>query len=319
MERAVLRMDPERRKELSMKLGFIGLGTMGRAMARNLMRAGHTVAAWDRTPARIEELAREGAVSAASPADAARGAEAALSALSDDHAMSAVVLGDHGTAAGVEHEPLIRGLGPGAVHVSLSTISPSFSRRLADTHRAAGQRYVAVPVIGRPEAAAHGELVLLAAGDDDALDFCSPLFAVLGKKTHRLGTHAERANAMKLSANLVMAALIEAFGEAYALAESYGLGAGHVLDVLRESMLSPEAVCAYGERIARGQFEPAGFRLKLGLKDIDLALGAGEEVALPMPFASVLRDRFLVAMARGLEEMDWSAIARILPHRSATA
>jgi 3-hydroxyisobutyrate dehydrogenase-like beta-hydroxyacid dehydrogenase len=302
-----------------MKLGFIGLGLMGRAMARNLMRAGHTISLWDRTPERAEELAREGATHARSPADAARGAEAVLSALSDEHAMNAVVLGDHGAADGAGDEPLIRGLAPGAVHVSLSTISPSFSRRLAEAHRAAGQRYVAVPVVGRPEAAERGELILLAAGDEEALDFCGPLFAVLGKKTHRLGGHAERANAMKLAANLVMAALIEAFGEAYALAESYGLGAGHVLDVLKDSMLRPEVVGDYGERIAKGQFEPAGFRLKLGLKDIDLALGAGEDAALPMPFASVLRDRFLVAMARGLEEMDWSAIARTLPHKSAAA
>jgi 3-hydroxyisobutyrate dehydrogenase-like beta-hydroxyacid dehydrogenase len=302
-----------------MKLGFIGLGLMGRSMARNLMRAGHTVCVWDRTPARAEELAREGAIAAGSPADSARGAEAVLSALSDDHAMSSVVLEDHGPAGGVEQEPLIRGLAPGAVHVSLSTISPTFSRRLAEAHRAAGQRYVAAPVVGRPEAAERGELLVLAAGEDEAVDFCAPLFAVIGKKTHRLGAHAERANAMKLAANLVMAALIEAFGEAYALAESYGLGAGHVLDVLKDSMLRPEAVGAYGERIARGQFEPAEFRLKLGLKDIDLALDAGEEAALQMPFASVLRDRFLVAMARGLEEMDWSAIARTLPHKTAAA
>jgi 3-hydroxyisobutyrate dehydrogenase-like beta-hydroxyacid dehydrogenase len=302
-----------------MKLGFVGLGVMGRAMARNLVRAGHTVAVWDRTHARAEELARDGAFVAASPADAARGAEAVLTALSDDHAVYAVVFGDHGGAAGPAPEPLIRGLAPGAVHVSLGTISPSFSRRLADAHRAAGQRYVAAPILGRPDAAESGELVLLAAGDDEALAVCDPLFVVLGKKTHHLGTHAERANAMKLAANLVMAAVIEAFGEAYALAECYGLGAGHVLDVLKDSMLRPEALGAYGERIAKGQFEPAGFRLKLGLKDIDLALGAGEEAALQMPFASVLRDRFLVAMARGLEEMDWSAIARTLPHKSAAA
>jgi 3-hydroxyisobutyrate dehydrogenase-like beta-hydroxyacid dehydrogenase len=267
----------------------------------------------------VEELSREGAIGAASPADAARGAEVALSAVSDDHATHAVVLGEHAAPGEVEHEPLIRGLAPGAVHVSLSTISPSFSRRLADAHRAAGQRYVAAPVVGRPEVAESGELVVLVAGEDEAVDICSPLFVVLGKKTHRLGTHPERAHAMKLAANLVMAAIIEAFGEAYALAECYGLGAGHVLEVLKDSMLRPEAVGAYGERIARGQFEPAGFRLKLGLKDIDLALGAGEQAALQMPFASVLRDRFLVAMARGLEEMDWSAIARTLPHRSAAA
>jgi 3-hydroxyisobutyrate dehydrogenase-like beta-hydroxyacid dehydrogenase len=299
-----------------MRVGFVGLGRMGHAMAQNLVRAGHTVAVWDRTPAKIDALAEKGALAAVSPADAARMAEVAFTSVVDDHALHAVTLqapdGD-----GRSNEPLIRGLASSAVHVSLSTISPSFSRQLAERHRAAGQRYVAAPVLGRPDAAARGELILLAAGEESALDLCAPLFAKLAAKTHRLGAQPERANAMKLAANLVMASLLEAFGESYALAESYGLGPSLVLDVLRDSMLSPGAIGSYGERIAKGQFEPAGFRLKLGLKDIDLALGAGEDVSLQMPVASVLRDRLLVAMAAGLEDKDWSAFARTLPRRRA--
>jgi 3-hydroxyisobutyrate dehydrogenase-like beta-hydroxyacid dehydrogenase len=295
-----------------MNLGFVGLGNMGRAMARNLLRAGHIVAVWDRTPAKVEELVSDGARLATSPADAARGAHAALSSLADDHAVFSVVLGDAGSVDRPDREPLLRGLARGAVHISLSTISPSFSRQLDEAHRVAGQRYVAAPVIGRPDAAEGGALVFLAAGADDAVDFCEPLFDVLGKRTHRLGTQVERANAMKLSANLVMACLLEVFGEAFALAESYGAGALQVLTVLKETMLSPEAMFAYGERIANRRFEPAGFRLKLGLKDVDLALLAGEGAALPLPFASALRDRFLVAIARGLEDKDWAAVARTL-------
>jgi 3-hydroxyisobutyrate dehydrogenase-like beta-hydroxyacid dehydrogenase len=300
-----------------MNLGFVGLGNMGRAMARTLLRAGYAVAVWDRTPARAEELAKDGARIASSPADAAREAQVALSSLSDDHAVFAVVLGDQSSAGRADREPLIRGLEPGATHVSLSTISPSFSRQLAEAHGAAGQRYVAAPVIGRPDAAERGELVLLAAGPDDAVESCRPLFEQLGRTTHRLGTHVERANAMKLSANLAMACLLEVFGEAYALAESHGVGALKVLEVLTDTVLSPEAIAAYGERIANGRFEPAGFRLKLGLKDVDLALQAGEEAALQLPFVSAVRDRFLVAMARGLEDKDWAAVARTLPHKRA--
>lgn len=300
-----------------MKLGFVGLGNMGRAMARVLLHAGHTVAVWDRTPDKAEDLVREGARLARSPADAASGAEVALSSLADDHAVWAVVLGGQGSANRPPPEPLIRGLPRGATHVSLSTIGPSTSRELEAAHRAAGQRYVAAPVVGRPDAAERGELVVLAAGQEDALDVCAPLFSVLGKKTYRLGNRAEAANAMKLTANLVMASLLEVFGEAYALAESHGLTATDVLDVLKSSMLSPRVIAEYGERIANGQFDPAEFRLALGLKDVDLVLQAAEGAALQLPFASVLRDRFLVAIARGLEDKDWAAVARTLPHKRA--
>jgi 3-hydroxyisobutyrate dehydrogenase-like beta-hydroxyacid dehydrogenase len=300
-----------------MKLGFVGLGNMGQAMARVLLRAGHPIAVWDRTPAKADGLVKEGARLARSPADAAQGAEVALSSLVDDHALFAVVMGSQGSADRPDDDSLIRGLAPGATHVSLSTISPSMSRQLDDAHRAAGQSYVAAPVIGRPEAAERGELVLLAAGPNKAMEHCARLFDVLGRKTYRLGSQVERANVMKLSANLVLACLLEVFGETFALAESHGLSAMQVLEVLMDTMLSPQTVAKYGEQIANGHFEPAGFRLKLGLKDVDLALFAGEAAALQLPFASALRDRFLVAMARGLEDKDWAAVARTLPHRRA--
>jgi 3-hydroxyisobutyrate dehydrogenase-like beta-hydroxyacid dehydrogenase len=300
-----------------MKLGFVGLGNMGHAMARALLHAGHTIGVWDRTPAKADDLVKEGARLAGSPADAALGAEVALSSLADDHALFAVALGNRGCADRPDDESLIRGLASGATHVSLSTISPSMSRQLDEAHRAAGQSYVAAPVIGRPEAAERGELVLLAAGPDRAVEHCAPLFDVLGRKTYRLGSQVERANVMKLSANLVMACLLEVFGETFALAESHGLGAMQVLEVLMDTMLSPQVVGKYGEQIANAHFEPAGFRLKHGLKDVDLALFAGEAASLQLPFASALRDRFLVAMARGLEDKDWAAVARTLPHKRA--
>jgi 3-hydroxyisobutyrate dehydrogenase-like beta-hydroxyacid dehydrogenase len=297
-----------------MNLGFVGLGKMGYPMARVLLRAGHTVAVWNRTRPKAEELAAsDGAVVASSPADAARGADAVLSSLADDDAVRAAVLGFDGAGT----DPLIRGLGRGAPHVSLSTISPALSRHLDEAHHAAGQRYVAAPVLGRPETAARAELVLLAAGHDDMVDFCAPIFDLLGRKTHRLGAHPERANAMKIAANLAMASLLESFGEAFGLAESYGIGPLQVLGVLEDTILRSESTEAYGRRIANGEFEPAGFSLRLGLKDVHLALDAAEAAALPLPFASVLRDRFLVAIARGLEDQDWSAVARTLPHRRA--
>lgn len=296
-----------------MNLGFLGLGRMGRPMARNLLRTGHTVAVWNRTRSKAEELVEEGARVAASPADAARGAQVVVSMLSDEAAVASVVLGGRDGA----HEPLVAGLAPGAIHLSMSTIGPALSRHLDEAHRAAGQRYAAAPVIGRPEAAEAGDLLVLAAGPDEVLGACTSLFDVLGKSTHRLGFHPERANVVKLAANFVLASMLEVFGEAFALVEGYGVGATTLLGILQESMLHPDVLAAYGKRIAEGHFEPAGFRLPLGLKDVRLALEAGEAEALPMPFASVLRERFVVAIARGLEDKDWSAFARTLPHKRA--
>jgi 3-hydroxyisobutyrate dehydrogenase-like beta-hydroxyacid dehydrogenase len=297
-----------------MNLGFVGLGNMGYAIARSLLRAGHTVVVWNRTGEKATSLAAsEGGHVAASPAEAAQGAEIVLSSLADDAAVASVVLGRGDGAT----EPLIHGLSPGAVHVSLSTISPALSRHLDEAHRAAGQEYVAAPVLGRPEAAERADLVVIAAGPAPTLELCSPVLSAIGRHTIRLGGYPERANAVKIAANLTLAAMLEVFGEAYALVESYGIEANVLLRVLEDSLLRPEVLHAYGHRIAESQFQPAGFRLRLGLKDVDLALEAGEAAALQMPFASVLRDRFLVAIARGLEDKDWSAVARTLPHRRA--
>jgi len=298
-----------------MKLGFLGLGRMGYPMARLLLRAGHTVAVWNRTTGKAEALTKsDGARVASSPADAAWGAEAVLTMLADDEAVRSTVLGE---GKKPDPEPLLSGMPPNAIHVSMSTISPALSRELAEAHASNAQRYLAAPVLGRPEAAQDGQLVLLVGGPDDAAAECAPVFQVLGRVVHRTGFHPERANAAKLACNFVLASIIEALGEAFALGEGYGIGAPALLGILQDSMLRPETLAAYGKRIAEARFEPAGFQLKLGLKDMDLVLGAAEAQALPMPTASVLHDRFLVALAQGLEDKDWSAIARTLPHRRA--
>jgi 3-hydroxyisobutyrate dehydrogenase-like beta-hydroxyacid dehydrogenase len=298
-----------------MKLGFLGLGRMGYPMARLLLRAGHTVAVWNRTADKAEALGKsDGARVASSPADAALNAEVVISMLADDDAVRSTVLGE---GKRPDPEPLLPGMPPRAIHVSMSTISPALSKELAEAHASNAQRYLAAPVLGRPEAAQDGQLVLLVAGSDEAATACKPVFDVLGRAVHRLGFHPERANAAKLACNFVLASIIEVLGEAFALGEGYGIGAPALLTVLQDSMLRPEMLAGYGKRIAEACFEPAGFKVKLGLKDIDLVLGAAEAQALPMPTASVLHDRFLVALAQGLEDKDWSAIARTLPHKRA--
>jgi 3-hydroxyisobutyrate dehydrogenase-like beta-hydroxyacid dehydrogenase len=295
-----------------MKLGFLGLGRMGRAMAKNLLRAGHTVTVWNRTRSTSDAFASaKGAHVAESPAEAARGAEIVLTMLADDAAVASVVLGEGDGSP----EPLASGLAPGAIHVSMSTIGARMSKHLAEAHAERGQRYVAAPVLGQPKDAEQGDLVILAAGATDSLDACAPVFDVLGRETHRLGGSPERSNVVKLAANFALASMFEVFGEAFALVDSYGVGGSKLLEILEHSHLSTQTLDAYGRRIAEGDFEPSGVRLPLGLKDVRLALEAGEGAALPMPLANVLRDRFLVAMTQGLEDKDWSAIARTLPHK----
>jgi 3-hydroxyisobutyrate dehydrogenase-like beta-hydroxyacid dehydrogenase len=285
-----------------MEIGFIGLGSMGLPLARRLLEAGHRVAVYNRTPAAAERLAPFGAVAADSPAAAARGAEALVTMVADDAALEAVLEGERGALAA---------LPPGAVHVSMSTISPRLSRRLAERHAAAGQAYVAAPVFGRPDAAAAGKLWIVAAGPAAALERCRPLFEAMGQGVIPVGDDPARANVVKLAGNLLLAAAIEALGEAFVLARKHGIAPEDVLDVVNGRLFRSPIYENYGRLIAAQRYEPAGFRLRHGLKDVRLALEAGEAVAAPLPLASLVRDRFLSAVARGWGDADWAALARV--------
>jgi 3-hydroxyisobutyrate dehydrogenase-like beta-hydroxyacid dehydrogenase len=192
----------------------------------------------------------------------------------------------------------------------MSTISPDGSRRLADAHAAAGQLYVAAPVIGRPDAAQRGELTILAAGKPQAIEKSRPIFNVLGKQTRVLGDEPTKANVAKLGVNFVLASILEVLGEAYALVESHDIDDETFLSIVNDSLLKSPVVGAYGKRIAEDAFEPAGFRLALGAKDVRLAVETGEAAAVPMPVACILRDRFVAAIAEGFADDDWAAVGR---------
>jgi 3-hydroxyisobutyrate dehydrogenase-like beta-hydroxyacid dehydrogenase len=282
---------------------------MGSAIGKRLREAGHDVHVWNRTRSKAEALEPAGATVAATPLDAAGGAELLVSMLADDDAVRESLLG--GDA------PAIGGLDPGRTHVSMSTISPALSERLAEAHAERGQHYVAAPVMGRPDAAARGGLVVLAAGSSEAIDGCAPLFEAIGQATEVLGEEPSRANVVKLAVNFALVSILEVLGEAYALVERYGVPDDRFLDVVNGALLRSPVVAAYGERIARDTFEPAGFRLRLGLKDVRLALEAAEARTLAMPVASLVRDRFLAAMDLGLADVDWSAIARAARKKAA--
>lgn len=284
-----------------MKVGFIGLGRMGTGMAANLLKAGHTVTVYNRTPGKAQALVELGARAAAAVADAC-GGDAVITMLADDGALESVVFGNAG---------VIASLGTGAIHISMSTISVELAERLAAAHTDAGQRFVAAPVFGRPEAAAAAKLYIVAAGEPSAVDACAPLFQVLGQRTFSVGDTPHAANLVKLSGNFLLASVIEALGEAMALVGKAGIDKQQYLDLLTSTLFTAPAYKTYGGLIAAERFEPAGFAAPLGYKDIRLTLAAAERWRVPMPLASLLRDRFVALLAQGGDALDWSAIARL--------
>ena len=284
-----------------MDVGFIGLGNMGQAMARNLVKAGHSVTVYNRTRAKMETLASEGAKMAESLTDACH-RPVLITMLADDQAVEAAFFGDgHGLSA----------LAHGAVHISMSTISVALSDRLAEAHRTAGHAYVAAPVFGRPEAAAAAKLFIVAAGAEGALAHCQPLFDAMGQRTFIVGGKPSSANLIKLSGNFLLAAMIECLGEAFALVRKGGIEPHLYLEILTNTLFSAPAYKTYGTIIANQQYEPAGFKMSLGLKDIRLALAAADALAAPMPVASLVHDHFLAGVAQGAGDSDWSGLARL--------
>jgi 3-hydroxyisobutyrate dehydrogenase-like beta-hydroxyacid dehydrogenase len=283
---------------MKMKTGFIGLGHMGSAMAANLVKAGHDVTVFNRSPEKRRALLELGAHEAAGIADACDG-EVVVTMLADDTALAQVALADGG---------VIRSLRKGAIHVSMSTISVALSKELAQTHAGAGQRFVAAPVFGRPDMAAAAKLYIVAAGDPAAVEECKPLFDALGQKTFPISTEPAAANLVKLSGNFLQAAAIEALGEAIALVGKAGIDRRAFVDLLTSTLFTAGAYKIYGGLIAEGKYQPAAFAAPLGHKDIRLALEAAESLRVPMPLGSLLHDRFLRLLAHGGDTLDWAAI-----------
>ncbi|WP_454792269.1 NAD(P)-dependent oxidoreductase [Mycolicibacterium lutetiense] len=284
-----------------MKIGFIGLGNMGAAMAANLLKAGHEVTAYNRSPDKVAALAALGARPAAEVADACRG-DAVITMLADDAAVEAVTFGDNG---------ILAELAAGAVHVSSSTISVALAQRLTDEHGGAGHGFVAAPVFGRPEAAAAAKLFVMAAGAPAAVTTVWPIFDAIGQRTFVLGEEPRAANLVKISGNFLIASVIESLGEAMALVGKAGVDKQQYLELLTSTLFDAPVYRTYGGLLAREEFSPAGFAAPLGLKDVKLALSAGEELHVPLPVASLLRDRFLTLLATGGGNLDWSAVGAL--------
>jgi 3-hydroxyisobutyrate dehydrogenase-like beta-hydroxyacid dehydrogenase len=281
-----------------MKVGFIGLGHMGSGMAASLLKAGHRVTVYNRTPAKAKELIAQGAKAAGSIAEACQG-DAVITMLANDQAVESVVFGKDGVIA---HLPR------GGLHLSSSTISVDLSQRLTEEHARSGQRFVATPVFGRPDAAVAGKLFIVAGGEPEALEFSAPLLKAMGQKAFVISDKPKAASLAKLTGNFLGASVIEALGEALTLVAKGGIDQRRYLEFLTSTLYDAPIYRTYGALIAGGHFKPAGFAAPLGQKDIRLVLAAAEDLRVPMPVASLLRDRFLTLLAHGGDELDWSAI-----------
>ena len=289
-----------------MEMGFIGLGGMGEPIARNLMKAGHALTVHNRTRSRAEALVGEGATYAETPA-AACTAGVVATMLADDAAVEGVVFGENGILAGLPR---------GGVHISHSTISTNLSRRLTEAHRQRDQVFLAAPVFGRPDAAQAARLIVVAAGPPEAVQRCHPALEAIGRKLVVIGPEPVAANTVKLAGNFLIASLLETLGEAFALLRKSGVDPAAFMEIMVGSFFQSPIYENYGKIIAEQRYEPAGFKLRLGLKDVRLMMAAADEAAAPMPIASLIRDNMISGIAQGLGDLDWSAVARVAALKS---
>jgi 3-hydroxyisobutyrate dehydrogenase-like beta-hydroxyacid dehydrogenase len=282
-----------------MKIGFIGLGRMGGHVASNLLKAGHSVTVWNRSQEPVAALAAKGATAAKSPEDALQG-DAVFSMLSSDAVMREVGL------AG----PLLAKAAKGLIHVNLATISVEFAKELAAAHSRCGLAYISAPVFGRPEMAEAAQLVLVAGGDAAALATMQPVLDQIGARTVPLDA-AEKANLFKIAGNFMIASELEAIGEAFALLRKGGVDPALFHDVLAGRLFTGAVFKAYGAMILNRTYEPAGFGLTLGLKDVNLARSAAAGLNVEMPTANLLKKQYDQAIEWGWQDKDWSAIGEV--------
>ena len=279
-------------------LGFIGIGRMGEAIARNLRESGHDLVVWNRTPEKADALVREGARRAERPADVCSPGGIVFTMLADDRALEEVV----------SSEGFLARLAPGGVHISMSTVSPEAIRRVAVRHANEGSALVTAPVFGRPAAAAARKLWICVSGAPHARDRAVALLRPLGQGVFEMGDDPALASVTKLCGNFLIAAAMESLAEAFALGEKNGVSPSALADLFGKTMFACPAYQNYGAAIAERRFTPPGFTLALGLKDLKLAVGTAEASDVPMPFAEILHDRLETGVQKGRGALDWAAL-----------
>jgi 3-hydroxyisobutyrate dehydrogenase-like beta-hydroxyacid dehydrogenase len=298
---------PSVKARAKMKIGFIGLGKMGREIALNLQKAGFELAVFNRTQSATEEFQKLGCKAAASVEELARWAEVVITMLANDQAVEAVILGNE-SSKGVFGERKNDQL-----HISMSTISVRLSQQLEELHKEANQHYIAAPVVGRPEAAAAKKLWVMAAGAPDQVQSCATIFDAIGQGTFVMGDRPYLANVAKLANNFLIASFIESISQALSFVEKSHLDREKFVELITSALLRSPIYENYAKRVLDGAFRPSesGFGMELALKDINLVLEAAGSTQTPMPLASLLHDRMLSGIARGYAEFDWTATALI--------
>lgn len=282
-------------------VAVIGLGAMGKGLASRLLDTGHKVTVWNRTASAAEELVQRGAERAATPAAAVTPGGLVITMVANDAALEAVTVGAGG---------LLERLGTDGIHLSMSTVSPALADTLAERHAALGAHYLAAPVFGRPAAAGAGQVWVALAGAAAAKSRARAVLEHLARAVYDFGEPPSAANVVKLGGNFLIAAAIEAMGEAFALLEKNDVDRRQFHQLMADTIFACPIYQNYGRFILDQAFDPPGFKLELGYKDVNLALEAGAARQAPMPLASLLRDRFLSAMAKGRGGLDWTAIAK---------
>ncbi len=285
---------------MSKSIGFIGLGSMGEPMARNLLRAGYRLRVYNRTSSKAQALAAEGAEVVETLREVINPDGIVISMVANDHALDEIVFGEKGIG---------EVLGPGGIHISMSTISPQTAQKLATHHEKLGTAYLAAPVFGRPEAASEKKLWVCLAGDHKAKERARPVLEELCQGIFDFGEKPEAANVVKLAGNFLIGAAIEAMAEAYTFVEKNGLSREDVADLFSKTFLSCPIYQNYGKVIARQEYKPAGFKVSLGLKDINLLSRTAATSRTPMPVAALLQERLQTAVNKGRSDMDWTALA----------
>jgi len=281
-------------------IGFIGMGSMGLPMALNLIKAGFQVTVYNRTHNKAEPAIKAGAKSAKCPRDLLSDHAIIITVLSNDQAVEEVVFGKGGLGEGLQK---------GHIHLSMSTISPDTSKKLHQFHQDKGADYLVATISGRPEGAAAQKLWIFLAGVQRAKERVASILQTLGQKTFDIGEDPIAANIVKLCGNFLIISAIEAISEASMFAEKQGLDRTIIDKVFAHSLFACPIYQIYAPIIAEHKFEPAGFKLSLGLKDVNLLLDAAKKCEQPLPLANLVHHRLLSAIAKGRGEMDWSAIA----------
>jgi 3-hydroxyisobutyrate dehydrogenase-like beta-hydroxyacid dehydrogenase len=285
---------------MSTTIGLIGLGSMGLPIGENLLKSGYRLRVYNRTIAKAQPLIEQGAQAIGCPSEAVEPDGIAITMVANDAALEEITLGKTGLA---------QKLGAGGIHLSMSTVSPETAEKLAEHHRQHGAEYVACPVFGRPDAVAARKIWICSSGNPAAKERAKPILEALSQGMFDFGEAAGAANIVKLTGNFMIMSAIESMAEGFALAEKNGIDRTKIAELFGQTLFACPVYQNYGRMIASQTYEPAGFKLSLGLKDITLALQTAQASQMPMPLASLLRDRLLASVTEGHGEMDWTALA----------